>query len=96
MTTKTTSQTQQNKSPKADMGRKLGELFVEPLAHAERISDEIAYAQHKGLERTRGVVDEVANLTKASLDYQLKLADAWRTQQLEATRRMLGFFTHAE
>ena len=64
-----------------------GKLWQHQLERLDQASQEAARLQDEGAARTREVIDEMAKLGKASLDYANRLSAEWRHAGLEAWRR---------
>ena len=81
MTEKTTSQTHNDPWSKA-AHQHTARMFAF-MAELERVE-----ADH--LERTRTAVDEMARLTKESLDYSTRLTTEWRKMTMDAAQRSIA------
>lgn len=64
-----------------------GKLWQHQLERLDQASQEAARLQDEGAARTTEVIDELAKLGKASLDYANRLSAEWRHAGLEAWRR---------
>ena len=64
-----------------------GRLWQHQLERIDQASQEAARLQDEGAVRTTEVIDELAKLGKASLDYANRLSAQWRHAGLEAFRR---------
>jgi hypothetical protein len=64
-----------------------GKLWQHQLERIDAASQEAARLQEEGAARTGEVIDELAKLGKASLDYASRLSAEWRHAGLEAFRR---------
>jgi hypothetical protein len=62
-------------------------LWQDQLARMEAASEEAAKLQAQGAVRTGEVIDELAKLGKASLEYANRLGTEWRRAGLDAWRR---------
>jgi len=64
-----------------------GKLWQQQLERLDAASQEAARLQAEAAARTGEVIDELATLGKASLDYANRLSAEWRHAGLEAWRR---------
>jgi len=64
--------------------RKMSDAFV---ARMETLHGEIGRVSERAAEQGRTVIEEAADLMKASIDYTVHLGDEWRKMALDATRR---------
>ena len=64
-----------------------GKLWQHQLERLDQAAQETARLQEEGAARTSEVIDELAKLGKASLDYANRLSAEWRHAGLEAIRR---------
>lgn len=64
-----------------------GKLWQHQLERLDQASQEAARLQDEGAARTTEVIEELAKLGKASLDYANRLSAQWRHASLEAFRR---------
>jgi hypothetical protein len=62
-------------------------LWQHQLERLDQASQEAARLQEEGAARTSEVIDELAKLGKASLDYANRVSAEWRHVGLEAVRR---------
>ncbi len=67
-------------------------MVDDQIARMELGFAEVARAQEQALTQSRQAIDEVAKLSKESLDYMGQLSAEWRKLTLEATRNAAGFF----
>ncbi len=65
----------------------LGQLWRDQLTRLEAASEEATKLRQQGAVRTSEVLDELARLGKASLDYSTRLCTEWSRVSLEAWRR---------
>lgn len=72
-----------------------GKLWQDQLERIEAASEEAAKLQAQGAVRTVEVIDELAKLGKASLEYTNRLSHEWRHAGLEAWRRAAETMTPA-
>lgn len=90
---KTTTSQSQHKSdvfpfdPSAGLAawHKMTDAYVDRL---ETLHGELGQIQARGMEQGRVLIDEAANLMKASMNYAGRLQDEWRKMALDATRRV--------
>jgi methyl-accepting chemotaxis protein len=61
------------------------------ISRTESAFGEIARMQEQGLEQSRNAVDEMAKLTKDSINYYAQLSAEWRKLTLEATKKAVDF-----
>ncbi len=64
-----------------------GKLWQHQLERLDAASQEASRLQEEGAARTTEVIDELAKLGKASLDYANRLSSEWRHAGVEAWRR---------
>jgi len=72
-----------------------GKLWQDQLHRLEAATEEAAKLQEQGAARTGEVIDELAKLGKAQLDYVHRLSTEWRRAGLEAWRRRAETMTPA-
>lgn len=68
-------------------------MMDDQVARMELAYGEMARMQEQGLEQTRAAVDEMAKLTKDSINYVAQLQAEWRKQSLDAAKKSADFFT---
>ena len=67
-------------------------MVDDQVARMELAYAEMARVQEQALAQNRQAVDEMAKLSRESLDYVGQLSAEWRKLTLEATRNAVGFF----
>lgn len=89
MSTKTTSQTQQNETSQAaaTAASVFEKMAEDNLARMESFYTEMAKLQQKGMEQTTTAIDEAAKLMKEQMSYSAKLATEWQRIALESSRQ---------
>jgi hypothetical protein len=65
----------------------------EQLARVELMYGEMARMQEQSLEQTRHAVDEMAKLTKDSINYFGQLQAEWRKLTLDAAKKSADFLS---
>ena len=96
MSIKNASQSQQNpETPKAEASpdRKADpwtDLVHETLDRMVAVSDVAGKIQKDGLERTRTIVEDSAQIMLDTLAYTNRLRDEWRSFAVDATRSAVG------
>jgi hypothetical protein len=68
-------------------------MVDEQIARTELMYGEVARLQEQGLEQTRHAVDEMAKLTKDSLNYFAQLSAEWRKLTLDAAKKSADFLS---
>lgn len=68
-------------------------LVVEQNARIEKMTEEMAKIEAKGMDQMRTAIEEATRLMKSSLDYQAQLSAELRKMALEATRRATEMLT---
>jgi hypothetical protein len=68
-------------------------MMDEQLARMELAYGEVARLQEQSLEQTRHAVEEMAKLTKDSINYYGQLTAEWRKLSLEAAKKSADFVT---
>jgi hypothetical protein len=67
-----------------------GQSTEAALGRMRAFWDEMDRMGQANVERTRTAVDEMARLTKETLDYQTRLATEWRNTVEEGVRTVMG------
>lgn len=95
MSTKTTSQTQQNETPKASAAAAslFDKMAEENIARMEAFYSEMTRLQEKSVEQTTAAIDEAAKLMKEQVAYGAKLATEWQRIALESSRQAAEMMT---
>jgi hypothetical protein len=62
-------------------------MVDEQIARTELMYGEVARLQEQGLEQTRHAVDEMAKLTKDSVNYFAQLSAEWRKLTIDAAKK---------
>lgn len=70
-----------------------GKLWQEQLEELESAAEEAIKLQAHGAARTGQVIDELAKLGKASVEYSSRLAAEWSRVGLDAWRRSTELLT---
>ncbi len=86
MTTKTTSQTQQNKTA-PDAAHLFNTMAEENLARMEGYLEEMAKMQEKGFQQAQTAIDEASKLMKEQVAYSSRLTTEFQRIALEGARQ---------
>ncbi|MCA9550696.1 MAG: hypothetical protein KC933_11720 [Myxococcales bacterium] len=87
MSTKTTSQTQQNEGPAAAAASAFDKMAEDNIARMEAFFQEMTKLQTKSMEQSVAAIDEAAKLMKEQMQYSAKLATEWQRMALETSRQ---------
>lgn len=68
-------------------------MMDEQIARMEAMYGEMARMQEQTLEQSKKAVDDMAKLTKDSINYFGQLSAEWRKLSLEATKKAADFMT---
>jgi hypothetical protein len=68
-------------------------MLADSIARMELASAEVARMQETALSQNRQAIDEMAKLSRDSVDYFGQLSTEWRKLTLEATRKAAELFT---
>ena len=68
-------------------------MVDEQIARTELMYGEVARLQEQNLEQSRHAVDEMAKLTKDSLNYFAQLSAEWRKLTLDAAKKSADFLS---
>lgn len=91
MSTKKTSQAQQNQ-PQQSAASTFVSTLEEQAQRVEAAVQDMTQAQATGLDRAQDAIDEMARLSKQSLEYAAKLTGQWNELVLDAGRKNIALW----